>query len=85
MALKTINLDNCYSLERRLRDEHKKKLDLREEILKVRREREQVALKMDEIRIKHESDKAKEQVSTYFLVFCIFDHLMKLYFRTEMH
>ncbi|KAA8577104.1 hypothetical protein EYC84_007108 [Monilinia fructicola] len=52
----TINLDNSYSLEKRLRESQKKKLSLREEILRVRAEREKVALRMDEIRIAHEKD-----------------------------
>ncbi|KUJ09550.1 uncharacterized protein LY89DRAFT_627717 [Mollisia scopiformis] len=57
----TINLDNGYSLERRLRDEQKKKLRLRDEILRIRAEREQVALHMDEVRIKHENAKMDAQ------------------------
>ncbi|KAI9650446.1 hypothetical protein NHQ30_000461 [Ciborinia camelliae] len=52
----TINLDNSYSLEKRLREGQKKKLSLREQILRVRGEREKVALRMDEIRITHEKD-----------------------------
>ncbi|KAM3083923.1 hypothetical protein ACMFMG_001971 [Clarireedia jacksonii] len=52
----TINLDNAYALEKRLREGQKKKLLLREEILRVRAEREQVALRMDEIRIAHEKE-----------------------------
>jgi hypothetical protein len=35
---------------------------LREEILRIRAEREQVALKMDEIRIRHENETKKAQV-----------------------
>ena len=58
----TINLDNGYSLERRIRDEQKRKISLREEILRIRAEREQVALRMDEIRIKHEYEQQKAQV-----------------------
>ncbi|ESZ97443.1 hypothetical protein SBOR_2132 [Sclerotinia borealis F-4128] len=52
----TINLDNSYSLEKRLREGQRKKLSLREEILRVRAAREKVALRMDEIRITHEKD-----------------------------
>ncbi|RAL62971.1 hypothetical protein DID88_004058 [Monilinia fructigena] len=52
----TINLDNSYSLEKRLREGQRKKLSLREEILRVRAEREKVALRMDEVRISHEKD-----------------------------
>lgn len=57
----TTNLDSACSLERRVRDEQRKKLGLREEILRVRREREQVALRMDEIRTKHEKEKDAAQ------------------------
>ena len=60
--MKTLNLDNSYSLERRVRDEQKKKLRLREEILRIRAEREQVALRMDEIRSKHENETKSFQV-----------------------
>ncbi|KAF7894438.1 uncharacterized protein EAF01_009889 [Botrytis porri] len=52
----TINLDNSYSLEKRLREAQKKKLSLREEILLVRAKREKIALRMDEIRIAHEKN-----------------------------
>ncbi|OWP05230.1 hypothetical protein B2J93_7972 [Marssonina coronariae] len=57
----TINLDNAQSLGRRVRDERKKKLGLREDILRVRKEREQVALRMDDIRMKHEREKTYAQ------------------------
>ncbi|KAK6613924.1 AT hook domain-containing protein-like protein [Botrytis cinerea] len=56
MSSKTINLDNSYSLEKRLREGQRKKLSLREEILRVRAEREKVALRMDGIRIAHEKN-----------------------------
>jgi len=58
----TINLDNAHSLEKRVRDEQKKKLGLREDILRIRAEREQVALRMDEIRIKNENGAKVAQV-----------------------
>ncbi|RFU26401.1 hypothetical protein B7463_g9928, partial [Scytalidium lignicola] len=57
----TINLDNTGVLEKRIRDEQRRKLGLREEILKIRAEREQVALRMDEIRIKHEANTSSAQ------------------------
>ncbi len=60
--LQTINLDNAAALEKRLRDERKKKLALREKILKVRAERQKVALRMDEIRIQHERESRDAQV-----------------------
>jgi transcriptional antiterminator Rof (Rho-off) len=59
----TINLDNGDSLQRRLRDEQKRKLTLREQISHIRAEREQVALKMDKIRIRHENETKKVLVS----------------------
>ena len=60
--LQTINLDNAHSLEKRVRDAQKKKIALREEILQLRAEREQVALRMDEIRIKHENESNEVKV-----------------------
>jgi hypothetical protein len=45
-----------------LRDEQKKKLGLREDILRIRAEREQVALRMDEVRIRHEKETKLAQV-----------------------
>lgn len=63
---KTINLDNAYALEKRLREGQKKKLLLREEILRVRAEREKVALRMDEIRIAHEKESTEAHVSYHF-------------------
>ncbi|KAL2060714.1 hypothetical protein VTL71DRAFT_9355 [Oculimacula yallundae] len=61
LLTQTINLDNAYCLERRVRDEMRQKNALREEILQVRKEREQVALRMDEIRMKHETEKTDAQ------------------------
>ncbi|RKF57777.1 putative at hook domain-containing protein [Erysiphe neolycopersici] len=55
----TLDLDNAHFLERRLREEQKKKLHLREEILRIRAEREKVAVKIDEIREQH--SKAEEK------------------------
>lgn len=59
-----MNLDNAYSLDRRLRDEQKKKFGLREDILRIRAEREQVALRLDEVRIRHEKEKTEALVSS---------------------
>ncbi len=66
--MQTINLDNGFSLEKRLRDEQKKKLRLRDDILRIRAEREQVALRMDEVRMKHENERTKAQVSVYSIL-----------------
>ncbi|KAL3418537.1 AT hook domain-containing protein [Phlyctema vagabunda] len=52
----TINLDNNFALTRRLREEKRNKLALRGEILQIRSEREKVALKMDDIRSRHEKE-----------------------------
>ncbi|TVY42466.1 hypothetical protein LOCC1_G005513 [Lachnellula occidentalis] len=57
----TINLDNAYSLEKRLREQQKVKLALRDDTLRIRAERQQVALQMDEIRIRHENEGNKAQ------------------------
>ncbi|KFH44445.1 hypothetical protein ACRE_047730 [Hapsidospora chrysogenum ATCC 11550] len=60
----TIHLNHWHSLRKRLRHVQKEKLELREEILRLKAEREQVALRMDAVRIKHEED-TKE--STFLL------------------
>ncbi|KOS21428.1 hypothetical protein ESCO_005001 [Escovopsis weberi] len=51
-----IHLNHWHSLRRRLRHLQKEKMALRTGILSIRSEREQVALRMDAIRIKHEAD-----------------------------
>ncbi|KAK3354943.1 hypothetical protein B0H65DRAFT_450202 [Neurospora tetraspora] len=52
----TIALDTLHALRKRVRVVQKEKLGLREEILRIRAERDQVSLRMDAIRIKHEVD-----------------------------
>ncbi|KAF4442835.1 hypothetical protein F53441_11625 [Fusarium austroafricanum] len=51
-----IHLSDWQSLRKRVRVVQREKLSLREEILRLKAEREQVALKMDAVRIKHEED-----------------------------
>ncbi|POR37824.1 Protein MNN4 [Tolypocladium paradoxum] len=51
-----IHLNHWYSLRKQVRQAQKEKLSLRDEILRLNREREQVALRMDAVRIKHEAD-----------------------------
>ncbi|PNY26673.1 Protein MNN4 [Tolypocladium capitatum] len=51
-----IHLNHWYSLRKQVRQAQKEKLSLRDEILRLRAEREQVALRMDAVRIKHEAD-----------------------------
>ena len=55
-------LDNNYALTIRVRQNNKKKHELREQLLNVRREREKIALKMDAIRVKHEEGMTAAQV-----------------------
>lgn len=49
-------MDTLHSLRKRVRAAQKEKFTLRDEILRIRAEREQVALRMDAIRIRHEAD-----------------------------
>ncbi|KPM43034.1 hypothetical protein AK830_g3560 [Neonectria ditissima] len=51
-----IHLNDWHSLRKRVRLAQREKLTLREEIIRLRGEREQVALRMDAVRIKHEED-----------------------------
>ncbi|KAM0213193.1 hypothetical protein ACHAQI_004235 [Fusarium lateritium] len=51
-----IHLSDWQTLRKRVRVVQREKLSLREEILRLKAEREQVALKMDAVRIKHEDD-----------------------------
>ncbi|KAI1328883.1 hypothetical protein F5Y16DRAFT_136863 [Xylariaceae sp. FL0255] len=51
----TIALDNLRTLNKRVRAAQKEKVALRNEILRIRAEREQVALKMDAVRTRHET------------------------------
>lgn len=52
----TIALDTLFALKRRVREAQKQKLKLRERIIQIRAEREQVALRMDAVRLKHDED-----------------------------
>lgn len=52
----TIALDALHALKKRVREAQKNKLQLRERIIQIRAEREQVALRMDAVRMKHEED-----------------------------
>ncbi|KAI0384189.1 hypothetical protein F5Y04DRAFT_249220 [Hypomontagnella monticulosa] len=51
----TIALDTMHALKKRVRSVQKEKLTLRTEIMRIRAEREQVALKMDAVRVRHEN------------------------------
>ncbi|KAI9743636.1 MAG: hypothetical protein M1818_002952 [Claussenomyces sp. TS43310] len=52
----TVILDTNYSLGKRVRTSQKEIQHLREELLRIRAEREQIAIRADAVRIKHESD-----------------------------
>ncbi|KAI0594759.1 hypothetical protein F4775DRAFT_415942 [Biscogniauxia sp. FL1348] len=56
----TIALDTMHALKKRVRSVQKEKLALRTEILRIRAEREQVGLKMDAVRARHET--ANEEI-----------------------
>ncbi|TFB06760.1 Protein MNN4 [Trichoderma ghanense] len=51
-----IHLNHWHSLRKRVRHVQKERMALREEIMRIKAEREQVALRMDAIRIRHEAD-----------------------------
>ncbi|OTB19203.1 hypothetical protein K445DRAFT_18810 [Daldinia sp. EC12] len=51
----TIALDTMHALKKRVRSVQKDKLTLRTEIMRIRAEREEVALKMDAVRMRHET------------------------------
>ncbi|KAI3324767.1 hypothetical protein HD806DRAFT_493543 [Xylariaceae sp. AK1471] len=55
LQAQTIALDNLRTLKKRVRAAQKDKVSLRNEILRIRAEREQVALKIDAVRIRHET------------------------------
>ncbi|KAJ8129678.1 hypothetical protein O1611_g3951 [Lasiodiplodia mahajangana] len=55
LQTQTIALDNLRTLKKRVRAAQKEKLALRNEILRIRSEREQVALKIDAVRERHET------------------------------
>ncbi|KAI2641157.1 hypothetical protein GGS21DRAFT_359771 [Xylaria nigripes] len=55
LQAQTIALDHLRSLKKRVRAAQKEKVSLRNEILRIRAEREQVALKIDTVRMRHET------------------------------
>ncbi|OAA57378.1 hypothetical protein SPI_07037 [Niveomyces insectorum RCEF 264] len=54
-----IAVDTLHALRQRVRAAHKEKLALREAILRIRAEREQVALRMDALRMQHQVEKER--------------------------
>ncbi|KAJ3949304.1 uncharacterized protein N0V96_000419 [Colletotrichum fioriniae] len=61
----TILLDTLHSLRKRVRSVQKERITLRDEIMRIRAERDQVALRKDAVRIKHErvTEEALNQLS----------------------
>ncbi|KZL84714.1 at hook domain-containing protein [Colletotrichum incanum] len=61
----TILLDALHSLRKRVRSVQKERIALRDEIMRIRAERDQVALRKDAVRIKHErvTEEALNQLS----------------------
>ena len=55
-------VDNNHALQSRLRQANKEINAAREELLDIRREREKIALQMDDIRIRHEIASRKSEV-----------------------
>ncbi|KAI0187076.1 AT hook domain-containing protein [Xylaria flabelliformis] len=55
LQAQTIALDNLRTLKKRVRATQKEKVSLRNEILRIRAEREQVDLKIDAVRMRHET------------------------------
>jgi len=56
-------LDADYLLNKRVKAAQKEKIELRENLLRLRTEREKLALRMDEVRIKHETSSKEAQVN----------------------
>jgi hypothetical protein len=65
-------LDTVHSLKRRVRKAQKDKLALREDLLAVRRQREQVALRADAVREKHEAESTEMLVCHLFFLYFYF-------------
>ena len=71
LLTQAVAVDSLHALRKRVRVAHKEKLSLREEILRIRAERDQVALRMDALRALHQERVAKAMVSP-FSSFCLF-------------
>lgn len=70
LLLHAIHLNDWHTLRRQARKAQKEKLALREEIIRLNGEREQVALRMDAVRVKHETDskEATRRINTSALM-----------------
>ncbi|CAK7220801.1 hypothetical protein SBRCBS47491_004312 [Sporothrix bragantina] len=59
LLTQAVAVDTLHALRKRVRAAHKEKLALREEILRIRAERDQVALRMDALRAQHQERVSK--------------------------
>lgn len=76
----TISLDAEYAMRKRVRAAMREKIELRTELLRIRRERERVALRMDGVRIRHEEEGRENEVwdCLFFnLSICAFFHFLE--------
>lgn len=60
-------LDSNFSLNTQLKKAKRKMVDMRSRLLQVRRQREEIALRMDEVRRKHTEDENTKMVRTGYL------------------
>ncbi|CAK7208520.1 hypothetical protein SCUCBS95973_000130 [Sporothrix curviconia] len=63
LLTQAVAVDSLHALRKRVRAAHKEKLALREEILRIRAERDQVALRMDALRAHHQ-DRVNKAMKT---------------------
>jgi len=72
----TISLDAEYATRKRVRAAVREKIELRTELLRIRRERERVALRMDGVRIRHEEEGRENEVRRFSFLPSFHLHLL---------
>lgn len=72
-------MDNSTVLARRLEDAQGTKIQLREELLAIRQERENLAVEMDQVRSKHERDMKETEVRLRTAVLGLSDDSKKIH------
>lgn len=70
-------MNHWYSLRKRIRHVQKEKLELRQELLRLKAEKEQVALRMDGVRARSEKDGSDSKVC--------FDNVALSYDANRLH
>lgn len=83
--LQTIAIDTLFSLKKRVREAQREKLNLRERIIEIRAEREQVALRMDAVRAKHDEDSKEALVRLFPALFTLESVALLLILHTAQH